>query len=174
MRVEVAMSDAVTLDELQMRVPNGEKMNLLGEGAAFHHLGIAVEQIRDAELEKYADPIQKCTVAFADIHGLSIELIEPAAPDAPIVNQLKKKNVLVHVCYSVPDIMVAIEQARKNGFLLLAEPVPAVAFEGSLIAWLYHGQLGLFELVETSSDEMSATPPQPCDATEFGGTDVGV
>jgi len=47
----------------------------------------------------------------------------------------------------------AIEHAKKNGCILLGQPVPATAFGGRRIAWIYTSSRQLFELVEAEARE---------------------
>jgi methylmalonyl-CoA/ethylmalonyl-CoA epimerase len=128
-----------------------EPLNLFGPGAAFHHVGLVVASIDAAaipNLQKTHDPIQKVNVAFTDLHGTVVELIEPAGPDSPVSANLKKGIKLVHLCVSVPNIEQAIAFAEAKEMRQLSEPVPAVAFNGRRIAWLFHPTYGLFELLE--------------------------
>ena len=48
----------------------------------------------------------------------------------------------------VADIERACEQLREQSMMLIAPPVPAVAFGGRRIAWLMDGGCFLVELVE--------------------------
>lgn len=131
------------------------EINLFGPGARVHHVGMVVRAIKPAaasagapEIEIVHDPIQRVRVAFMDAQGVTIELIEPAADDSPVNNSLGKGIKLAHICYSVPDIEIAITHAKTKGLAMIAKPVSAIAFDNRKIAWLYSAQLGLFELVE--------------------------
>ena len=127
-----------------------DTINLFGPGAVLHHVGLVVNSIADSfpAAQTVFDPTQDVKIAFVDAHGLLIELLEPGSPKSPVAASLKKGTKLVHVCYEVQDIEAAIECGIANSLALIAAPVPAVAFEGWRIAWLYHADLGLFELVE--------------------------
>ena len=46
------------------------------------------------------------------------------------------------------DIDKALDHVKKNGCIIVASPVPAVAFGGRRIAWVYTKARQLFELVE--------------------------
>ncbi len=132
---------------------SGRKLVFLGEDATLHHVGLAcssIDEVLGANV-KIHDPIQKVHVAFADMHGLPVELIEPATPDSPVSASLAKGQKLVHACYEVDDIRKSIETAKKNGFHLLSQPVPATAFENRPIAWLVHKVFGLIELVQRAA-----------------------
>jgi len=121
-----------------------------GQDACFDHVGIAVRSIDDAVTGAQAivDPVQKVAVAFININNFRVELVEPLNEASPICNMLKKQQNLYHICFKVNDIEGAIEQARKNSFHCIANPVPAIAFENKRIAWLFSRTYGLIELLE--------------------------
>ena len=125
--------------------------DILGPEAEFHHIGLAmpsISQVFNDEIDIISDSLQKVSVAFINFHGLCIELIEPLTDQSPVTNSLKKGHKLVHLCFKVKDIEAATEKSRKHGFHLIAKPVPAEAFDGKKIAWLYSKQFGLLELLE--------------------------
>jgi len=126
--------------------------NFFGDGAKLHHLGIAVRSIEEVSpsSETITDPIQKVTVAFVRVNGITFELIEPCGDHSPITRSLENGVKLLHVCYSVPDLEMVIKACRKHGFHCIERPVPAVAFDDRKIAWVYSSQYGLFELLEDS------------------------
>ena len=125
-------------------------LNFFGENARSHHIGLAVHSIKDMvpDAEIFHDPIQKVKVAFVNLHGQALELIEPADDNSPITDSLKKDRKLVHICIEVPNIADATDAARAHGFHRVSKPVPAVAFDERPIAWLFSRQYGLVELVE--------------------------
>ncbi len=129
------------------------RLDFFGPGAKAHHVGLAVASIAalvpDAEITH--DQKQKVKVAFVDIAGQSIELIEPADEKSPVSDNLAKGQKLVHIAIEVPDIEGAIAAARPHGFHRLAKPVPATAFDDRSIAWLFSRQYGLFELIEAAA-----------------------
>jgi methylmalonyl-CoA/ethylmalonyl-CoA epimerase len=136
-----------------------ELVDWFGPAARIHHVGMAVASI-DAILpknEKITDPIQGVSVAFLNAHGLTIELIEPSREQSPVSQSLQKGVKLVHLCYEVPDMEEAIQHAKAHGIRMIARPVPAVAFGGRRIAWLFSTTLGLFELVESQEQRSSFT-----------------
>jgi methylmalonyl-CoA/ethylmalonyl-CoA epimerase len=125
-------------------------LDLFGPGATFHHVGLVVPDISAASpgVEKVHDPIQCVSVAFVDLHGTVVELIEPAGYESPIAVSLAKGHKLVHLCYSVPHLETAILHAEQNECRQWSEPAPAVAFGGRRIVWMYHPTYGLIELLE--------------------------
>jgi len=127
-----------------------DSLDCFGPGAAFHHIGMVVREIESTcpGLEKFFDPVQDVSVAFVNLHGATVEFIEPGSPTSPVTNSLTRGFKLVHICYSVPDLEAAIAHVKQRGFRLIAPPVPAVAFGQRQIAWVFHQALGLYELLE--------------------------
>ena len=126
-------------------------LKLLGDGVEFDHIGLAVPSIQDTvgtELEIHTDETQRVRVAFVNLNGAPVELVEPLDEKSPVTAGLKKGQKLLHLCFKVSDMDAAIKTGRENGFHLFAKPVPAVAFKGRRIAWLYSKDYGLVELVE--------------------------
>jgi methylmalonyl-CoA/ethylmalonyl-CoA epimerase len=126
-----------------------------------HHVGIVVENLEVwgesyagllglvADSPIYHDPIQKVRVQFwRDDRSSLVELIEPAAPDSPVQRELKKGGGLNHLCYEIDDMDQRVKEAVASGAILAVAPVPAVAFSGRRIAFLYYRRLGLIEFVE--------------------------
>ena len=127
------------------------EVNLFGEGAIFDHIGLAVKSIREVMGENskiVADDTQRVSVAFIETHGIKLELIEMLGENSPITASQEKGQKLVHLCFRVPEIALAVEIGRKNGFHCIAKPVPAKAFENRKIAWLFSRTYGLIELLE--------------------------
>jgi len=128
-----------------------------------HHVGVVVKKIGrdgqrlaesfglDAVSEVIHDPIQRVNVQFwgagADV---SVEFIEPAAPDSPVGQFLEKGGGLAHVCFEVPDLDTALREAESRGAIPVQPPSPAPAFDGRRIAFLYYRGMGLVEFVEAA------------------------
>jgi methylmalonyl-CoA/ethylmalonyl-CoA epimerase len=129
----------------------------------FHHLGVAVAELRPA-IESYAelfgyrlvsgpfdDPIQKVSVCFlakGDEGEALVELVAPLSDDSPINRTLKKGGGAYHLCYEVEDLDEALRRLAEKGCIVVAEPVPAVAFGGRRIAWLFTPTRQLVELID--------------------------
>jgi methylmalonyl-CoA/ethylmalonyl-CoA epimerase len=126
------------------------QLEFFGPSARLHHVGIAVRSIDEAiaGLQSIEDPIQGVRVAFADLAGLTIELIEPASEKSPIDQSLKKGIKLLHLCIAVPSLEVALDHCRKHGFRKISSAQPAVAFDMREIVWVFSTVFGLVELVE--------------------------
>jgi methylmalonyl-CoA/ethylmalonyl-CoA epimerase len=128
-----------------------------------HHVGFVVRDIR-AEIQKFAsslgatwdskifhDPLQKVRVSFIQTAfpgDAQIELVEPAAPDSPVLRFLTKGGGLHHLCYEVADLGEHLRKVRMEGAMVVKPPLPAVAFENRLIAWVFTRQKLLVEFLE--------------------------
>ena len=127
---------------------------LFGDGAVFDHVGIAVRSIAEVGspgLPLTRDARQRVSVAFVETGGVTLELIEPLGNDSPILRSLEKGQPLVHLCFRVPDLEVAIAAGKRAGFHRLGAPVPAPAFANRRIAWVFSRTLGLIELLEAAN-----------------------
>jgi methylmalonyl-CoA/ethylmalonyl-CoA epimerase len=128
----------------------------------FKHLGVAVPDIQRAlpiyhELLGYRltsgpfdDPIQKVSVCFIapPEEGPELELISPLTTDSPIKKVLNSGGGAYHLCYETGQLEDAMTEFSAKGCLMVSEPVPAVAFGGRRIVWLYTPTRQLLELVE--------------------------
>lgn len=124
---------------------------LFGDGAAFDHVGIAVRSIAAlglVDLPVSRDLKQRVSVAFVETGGVTLELIEPLGDDSPVLRSLEKGQPLVHLCFRVPDLELAIAAGKRAGFHRLGAPVSAPAFGNRRIAWVFSRTFGLMELLE--------------------------
>lgn len=132
---------------------------------SFEHIGVAVENLQQSidsyrELFGYrvlsgpfCDSIKRVTVCFlgtGEPHGVVIELVAALTDDAPIKRLLTRGGGAYHICYAIADIEQAVADFRAKGSLIVTPPVPAVAFAGRRIAWLYTPGRQLVELLEDS------------------------
>jgi methylmalonyl-CoA/ethylmalonyl-CoA epimerase len=136
-------------------------------GFKLRHVGVAVPSLGPATETLSAlfgyrvisgpfdDPIQKVSVNFltqSDNDMAEIELIAPLGEDSPITAMLAKSGGggAYHLCFETTNIEQALVHAKKNGCLIASPAVPAVAFNGRRIAWIYTRSKQLFELVEAA------------------------
>jgi methylmalonyl-CoA/ethylmalonyl-CoA epimerase len=133
-------------------------------GFKLRHVGVAVPSLGPATdalstlfgyrvvSGPFDDPIQKVSVNFltqSDKDVAEIELIAPLGEDSPITSMIAKSGGgAYHLCFETSDIEQALIHAKKNGCIVVSPPVPAVAFNGRMIAWIYTRSRQLFELVE--------------------------
>jgi methylmalonyl-CoA/ethylmalonyl-CoA epimerase len=105
----------------------------------------------------FDDPIQKVTVNFLATSGkdvAEIELIAPLTEDSPIRSMLAKGGGgAYHLCFETDDIDGALLHMQNNKCIVVAKPVPAVAFGGRRIAWIYTPSRQLIEIVEAKTAE---------------------
>lgn len=133
--------------------------------ASFHHVGYVVTSI-DAVGEDFArslgaswdgriihDPLQEARVSFMRCGGPdspAVELVEPAGDKSPLQKFVARGGGLHHICYEVDSLDAQLEQSRAAGCLVVKNPLPAVAFDGRRIAWVYTRQKLLIEYLERS------------------------
>ena len=126
----------------------------------FDHIGVAVPEIEPtAEIYKAAgyeqtepvyDPIQNVHICFLHKEGMpTVELLAPHDNTSPVQQTLDKMGVTpYHKCYEVDNLEVAIAELRKQRYIVVRKPEPAVAFNNRRVSFLYNKQVGLIEIVE--------------------------
>jgi methylmalonyl-CoA/ethylmalonyl-CoA epimerase len=142
-------------------ISNIQEIESAGYGF-LHHIGIVVPQIRPV-LQGFAaslrarpdpeiiyDPLQQASVAFvrSNVPGPAIELVEPAGADSPVSKFASTGGGLHHLCYEVRDLERELVNARLQGGIIVRNPVPAVAFGGRRIAWVFTRYRLLLEYLE--------------------------
>ncbi len=103
--------------------------------------------------EDILDPLQKVRVAFIRPSGrgqeaVLFELVEPAGGNSPVDGFLRRGGGLHHVCFEVEDIEAELDSVRMRGGLMARSPMPAAAFSGRRIAWVYTRRRLLIEYLE--------------------------
>jgi methylmalonyl-CoA/ethylmalonyl-CoA epimerase len=145
-------------------LPEGLDFRLLHVGVAVPSLPPTTELLSNlfgyrVVSGPFDDPIQKVSVNFlttAKTDVAEIELIAPLTENSPIRSILAKDGgAAYHFCFETSDLDKALEHAVKNGCMVVTKPVPAVAFEGRRIAWIYSRSKQLFELVEAKTKEQA-------------------
>lgn len=101
------------------------------------------------------DPIQGVRVSFVEPGGgqASVELVEPAGESSPVSKFLGRGGGLHHMCYEVDSLEAEIARLRAAGAMVVRPPVPAVAFDGRRICWMFTRQRLLLEYLERSTPE---------------------
>lgn len=130
---------------------------------SFHHFGFVVPSIEDTvksfaksmdlawDGEIIHDPHQKVLVTFLSSKNVDdplTELVEPASDDSPVQSFLKRGGGLHHVCYLVDSLDKQLEECRVRRALVVRPPLPAAAFGGRRIAWIYTKNKLLVEYLE--------------------------
>jgi methylmalonyl-CoA/ethylmalonyl-CoA epimerase len=130
-----------------------------------HHIGFVVGSIAEAaphfaksvlatwDGRVIHDPVQMVYVTFfrpAEPTDPMIELVEPAGERSPVLSFLSRGGGLHHLCFEVASLDQQLQRSRAEGNVVVRRPVPARAFDGRCIAWVYtKGQLLLEYLEET-------------------------
>ena len=128
-----------------------------------HHVGFVVASIRDV-IDHFAqsvdgtwdgrlihDPLQCVHVAFIKTccpQDPMLELVEPAGENSPVSKIMKKGGGFPHLCYEADDLEKQLKKSREKGGLIVRPPLPAVAFDGRRIAWVYTPEHLLLEYLE--------------------------
>jgi methylmalonyl-CoA/ethylmalonyl-CoA epimerase len=130
-----------------------------------HHVGFVVQSIEQIaeefsrslgaewDGEIIQDPNQGARVSFfrRPIPGDAlVELVEPLDEGSPVSKFLKRGGGLHHLCYEVEELEVQLRYSRSTGSLVVRAPVPAAAFSGRRIAWVYTKAKLLLEYLETA------------------------
>ena len=105
------------------------------------HIGYAVVNDTDRNI----------FISFGRLGDYRIELVSPLDPalPSPVDGTLKKSgNTPYHICYTSSRFEDDSKELQQKRFLLTIPPAPACAFGGRRVAFLYHLQIGLLELVE--------------------------
>ncbi len=126
-----------------------------------HHYGLATKSIEksikpflvlgyEVCSEIIFDPLQGVNLLFLkNENDHLIELVEPAQQENPVSKIIAKTGTsLYHICYEIEDFDMKIEDLKKQRFVQIIPPTPAVAFEGRRICFLYNPSVGLIELLE--------------------------
>ena len=138
--------------------------------ATLHHVGYLVADIGGAadhfrtafgyriESRVIEDPLQTAKVQFLRLptDRCWLELISPLGQSSRLDGALRRGTTLHHLCYEVASLERYGETLRQNGFSLLREALPAVAFGGRRICWFSTEDLLLVELVEAGDPPFSA------------------
>lgn len=128
-----------------------------------HHVGYVVRSISEVadrfaqsvaaswDQEIIQDPLQDAKVAF--LKGIVqefplVELLEPASEASPVANFLRKGGGLHHLCYEVESLDKRLEFSQAIGGMIVRPPLPAVAFAGRRIAWVYTKDRLLLEFLD--------------------------
>jgi methylmalonyl-CoA/ethylmalonyl-CoA epimerase len=127
----------------------------------FHHIGFATKNI-DASLTSFQklghvaltdiiiDELQGVKLCFLSLtDGTTLELVAPASETSPVHKYISKNgNIPYHFCYQVDNLAETISDLTKQRYILVSKPTPAIAFQHRLVAFLYHPNTGLIELLE--------------------------
>ncbi|MBD3180614.1 MAG: methylmalonyl-CoA epimerase [Candidatus Latescibacteria bacterium] len=126
------------------------------------HIGIAVKSIEEAltlyrdilgcSLEKIREmPERSLKVAFLDLDGTHIELLEGTGPESAISKFVEKRGGGIHhLCFNVSNIDEALESLSEEGIRLIDRQARTGA-EGNPVAFLHPKSTGRV-LIELEQD----------------------
>jgi len=154
------LKDSAATNPLEIMDSAGNKVT----ASRMHHVGYVVASIQETvrgfaesiratwDEQIFADPNQVVRVTFLagnHPHDPQVELIEPNGPNSPVLAFLKKGGGLHHLCYEVSSLEAELEFSRRAGGIVVKRPLPAVAFGGRRIAWVFTKNKLLIEYLET-------------------------
>ncbi len=97
---------------------------------------------------------QKVEVGFIPVGDSSVELVQPAAPDAPIARFLQKRGPgLHHICFEVDDIDSLCARLVAAGVKMI-DQTPRPGAHGTRVAFVHPSSTGgvLVELSQPTTD----------------------
>lgn len=126
------------------------------------HIGYAVKRI-DRAIDAFQklgyqfgqvinDTDRNVRLAFGENEGYRIELVAPLdkKQESPVDQYLSNAvGIPYHICYQTEDLDVEVEDLIKQGYKVVIEPRPAVAFGGCRVVFMMNIGFGLMEIVET-------------------------
>ena len=111
---------------------------------SFENLGFVFEPVID-------DVDRNVKLAFADKDGYRIELVSPLdrKQESPVDQYVRNSiGTPYHICYESDDLETEIEKLKAQGYKVIIEPRPAVAFGGRRVVFMMNSGFGLMEIVE--------------------------
>lgn len=113
---------------------------------AFQKLGFEFEPVID-------DTDRNVKLAFGNKDVYRIELVAPLdkKQESPVDQYLSNAvGTPYHICYESDSLDAEIEELAKQGFKVVIEPRPAVAFGGRRVVFMMNIGFGLMEIVEAN------------------------
>ena len=111
---------------------------------AFQKLGYEFEPVID-------DTDRNVKLAFGSKYGYRIELVAPLDKklESPVDQYLSNAvGTPYHICYESENLDAVIEELKAQGYKVVIEPRPAVAFGGRRVVFMMNIGFGLMEIVE--------------------------
>ena len=111
---------------------------------AFQKLGYEFEPVID-------DTDRNVKLAFGSKDGYRIELVAPLDKklESPVDQYLSNAvGTPYHICYKSESLDAEIEELKTQGYKVVIEPRPAVAFDGRRVVFMMNIGFGLMEIVE--------------------------
>ena len=111
---------------------------------AFQKLGYEFEPVID-------DTDRNVKLAFGSKDSYRIELVAPLDKKlgSPVDQYLSNAvGTPYHICYESESLDAEIEELKAQGYKVVIEPRPAVAFGGRRVVFMMNIGFGLMEIVE--------------------------
>ncbi len=111
---------------------------------SFENLGFTFEPIVD-------DPDRNIRIAFGEKDGYRIELVcsLDKSKKSPVHTYLSNVGPIpYHICYRSMNLDDEVEKLKRQGFKVIIEASPSIAFLGKRVIFMMNLALGLFEIVE--------------------------
>lgn len=129
-----------------------------------HHMGLATNDIDESTRSlalcdyilspEYPDIIEdeelgvRLRFLIPKAGGALLELVAGLGDRSPVEQILRKAGAsLYHICFEVSDIQRAFEELKRGGYRAVSKVMPAKAFGGRTIQFVYHKDSGLVELL---------------------------
>ena len=112
--------------------------------SAFERLGFVFESVID-------DIDRNVKLAFGVKDGYRIELVAPLdrKEESPIDQYLSNSvGTPYHICYESENFDTEVEELVKQGYKVVIEPKPAIAFGNRRVVFLMNIGFGLMEIAE--------------------------
>jgi hypothetical protein len=136
---------------------------MAGFGLTFHHLGLAVARPDEAVTflsglgyaigAQVFDPAQNVNLMLCRHPQMpAVEIICPGNGPGPIDRYVSRRagGIVYHACFETKDrvaSLAAITAAKLNP-VCVAEPLPAVLFDGRAVSFYVVVGMGLIEILE--------------------------
>lgn len=126
----------------------------------FHHVGVACRNLDREQTvfeamgyrlegEPFEDPIQGIRGRFLTGVGPRVELVAPLGSDVNVLTNVLGHGVkMYHLAFTTSDMELSLDEAARARGKLMVAPVPAVAFGGQRIAFVFLPNMLLMELIE--------------------------
>ena len=113
---------------------------------AFQKLGYEFEPVID-------DTARNVKLAFGNKDGYSIELVAPLdkKQGSPVDQYLNNTiGTPYHICYESENFDIEVDELVKQGYKVVIDPKPAIAFGNRRVVFMMNIGFGLMEIVEAN------------------------
>lgn len=130
-----------------------------------HHFGFLTKNIAEAikkheilgfrKKSSFDDKSRGILITFMQHPSTKVllEIISPNSDHSVVENLIPKfENNLYHTCYEVEDMNDYIKYLSTNGFILIDNPKPAIAFNNRKVAFLMSKFTGIIEILESHNE----------------------